>query len=67
MVRRHLVVEKPDQIGDLVREMLDAERARPVLQRDRGQLITAGRASDAEIDAAGIERLQHAKLLGDLE
>jgi len=41
--------------------------ARPVLQRDRGQLVAAGSAADAEIDAAGIEHLQHAELLGHLQ
>ena len=61
------VLEIADQIGDLVREMLDAERPRPVLQGDRGQLVAARRAADAEVDAAGIERLQHAELLGHLE
>ena len=55
-----------DQIGDLVWEMLDAERARPVRQGRRGQLIATWRAADTEIDAAGVERFQHPELLGDL-
>jgi hypothetical protein len=38
-----------------------------VLQRDRGQLVAARGAADPEINAPGIERLQHAELLGDLE
>jgi hypothetical protein len=61
------VLEIADQIGDLVGEMLDAERARAMRQGGRGQLVAAWRTADAEIDAAGIERLQHAELLGDLE
>jgi hypothetical protein len=60
------VLEIADQIGDLVGKMLDAERARPVRQGRRSQLIAAWRAADAEIDAAGVERLEHPELLGDL-
>ena len=47
VVRRHGVFEKRQEIGNLVREMLDAERPRPVLERDRGQLVAARGAADA--------------------
>ena len=67
MVHRQAVVEKAQQVGNLVREMLDAERPRPVLQGDCGQLVAARGAADAEIDPAGIERLQHAELLGHFQ
>ena len=33
----------------------------------RGQLVGAGRPADAEVDAAGVQRLEHPELLGDHE
>ena len=47
MIGRHRAFEEGKQIGDLVREMLDAERPWPMLQRERGQLVPAGSAADA--------------------
>ena len=40
--------------------------ARPA-QGGRGHLVGAGRPADAEVDAPGMERLEHAELLGDDE
>ncbi len=51
----------------LTREGVDAPALRPGLQRLRGHLVGPRRASEAEVDAAGREHLQHAELLGDLE
>ncbi len=45
-----------EAVGDI------AERA---AQRPRGALVGAGRAAEAEIDAAGIQRVERAELLGD--
>jgi hypothetical protein len=36
-------------------------------QRSGGQLVGAGRASDAEVDAPRVQRFEHAELLGDHE
>jgi hypothetical protein len=60
-------VEKTDEVGELLREMLERHRARPVAQGARGALIAAWRSPDAEIDAAGEEGFQHAEALRDLE
>src|SRR5262249_22348718 len=49
---------------DLLREIVGAT---VVAQRARRQLIASGRPADAEIDAPGKERLEHAEALGYLE
>ena len=53
-----------DQLEELLREMRGVRKAaaRDRLRRAR---VTARRPADAEIDASGIERLQHAEALGD--
>ena len=67
MAGRQLVMEKADEIGELLGELLQPQRPRPLSQRPRGALVAAGRAADAEVDAAGEQRLQHAEVLGHLE
>lgn len=61
------VVQKRAQQRDLLREGFDGPGLRPRFQRRDGAAIRARRAAKAQIDTAGIERLQHAELLGDLE
>jgi hypothetical protein len=67
MAVRKLVVEKADEVGELLREMLEKHGPRPVAQGTRSALIATRRASDAEVDAAGEEGLEHAEVLRDLE
>ena len=41
-----------------------APRLRATAQSERGERIGAGRAAEAEVDAAGMQRLEHAKRFG---
>ena len=50
---RQVVSEKADEVADLGREVLDAERARPMDERPRGSRVGAGGAPDPEVDAPG--------------
>ena len=52
------------QLQHVLREVVDVA-GEGAAQRPRGALVGARRAAEAEIDAAGIERLQGAELLGD--
>jgi hypothetical protein len=54
------------QIAHELGECLGGED-RVGVQRMRRVHVAARRASDAEVDAAGRQRLEHAELLGDLE
>src|SRR5262249_28560919 len=67
MPLRELAPEIAEEIADLRGEMLDAERARTVGERARRPLIAPRGAPDAQVDASGVERLQHAEVLRDLE
>jgi hypothetical protein len=51
----------------LLGEVVDGLRERIAAQCAGSQLVGAGRASDAEVDAPGVQRLEHAELLGDHE
>ena len=53
------------QLDDVLRERVGA--ARVAAQRAHRQLVGARRAAEAEVDAAGVERLERAELLGDHE
>src|SRR6059036_3115693 len=64
MLRRQLAVHEREQVLHLLREEL---RRAAAAQRPRGELVAAGRAPDAEVDATGIERLQHAERLGHFQ
>ncbi len=56
-------LEERDQLGDVVRERIDDGGI--AAQRVRRDLIRARRATEAEIDATGKQRLQGAELFGD--
>ena len=60
-------VEEQEQVAQLLGELVGAERRRAAAQRGRGDGIGAGRAPEAEIDATGMQRLEHPELLGDDE
>ena len=53
------------QLEHVLREAVG--RHRIATERPHGELVGAGRAAEAEIDAAGKERLKRAELLGDDE
>ncbi len=61
------VVQELAQQMDLARERVDAPALRAGLQRRRRHLIRARSTAEPEIDAARIQHLQHAELLGDLQ
>ena len=60
-----LAAEEPDQLGELAREVLVGERLDRAPQRSGRDPVGARRAADAEVDAAGVQRLEHPELLGD--
>jgi hypothetical protein len=60
-------VQKADDVAHLLGKGLEGQRAGAVLERARRTAVGAGGAADAEVDAPGEERLQHAKVLGDLQ
>jgi hypothetical protein len=65
VVLRPAAGEEAEQVHQLVGEVVGGQRLRRAAQRGRRDLVGAGRAADAEVDPAGVERLQHAELLGD--
>jgi hypothetical protein len=67
MVGRQVVVEEGQQIGDLVRKVLDTPGAGAVDESLRGAQVGARRAADAQVDAPREQRLEHPEGLGHLE
>ena len=59
--------EVADQLDQLLGEVVGGEGAGRAPQRAGGELVGAGRPADAEVDAARVQRLEHAELLGDHE
>ena len=57
-------VEEREEVAQLLGELVGAERRGRPAQRGRGDRIGAGRASEAEVDAPGMQRFEHAELLG---
>jgi hypothetical protein len=53
------------QLVDLLREIFGVTGVR--VERERSALIRSRRAAQAEIDAPGRDRFEHAELLGHLE
>ena len=60
-----LAAEEADQLRELAREVLVGERLGGAAQRRGGDPVGAGRAADPEVDAPGVQRLEHPELLGD--
>ena len=60
-------MEVGQQLGELLGEVVGAERVGAAAQRASGAGVGAGRAADAEVDAAGVQRVERAELLGDHE
>ena len=60
-------VEVADELGELLREVVGAVHRATAPQRGCGQAVAARRSAEAEIDAAGVQRLEHAELLGHHE
>jgi hypothetical protein len=60
-----VALEVADQVAELLREALGGQAGHGAPQRERGPLVGAGRTADAEVDPAGVQRLQRAELLGD--
>ncbi len=61
-----VVVQEAGQLGELLRKLV-GPLVQPLrtAQRGGGGAVGAGRAAEAEVDAAGGHRLQRAELLGD--
>jgi hypothetical protein len=69
-VRRHghhrsLAAEVRRQFRELLREVVGSQRCGAPAQGAGGALVGAGRPADTEIDPAGVQRVEHAELLGD--
>ena len=64
MILRPAAGEEAEQVHQLVGEVVRGQRLRRAAQCRRGDLVGARGAPDAEVDPAGMERLQHAELLG---
>ena len=66
-----MVVRKPvdvrEQLVELIGEVVDAQRLPATAQRDRGELVGARRPTETEVDPIRMQRLEHAKRLGDLK
>ena len=67
MIRRKAVIEKREQVLQPCGKIVGAEQFARTAQRQRGERVSAGRAAEAEIDAAGMQRLENAKRFGDLQ
>ena len=59
--------EEAEQLGHLFREVVGAEHARSAAERGGRDRVGARRPPDPEVDATGVERLEHAELFGDRE
>src|SRR5262249_11142530 len=66
MSGRQRAVQIGDQVLHLLRKMIRI-RVVPAAYRERRHLIAAGSASDTEVDAPRIQRLEHPELLRHLE
>ncbi len=51
MVGRHLVLEQREQLHELLRKVVGRGLAAVALERKRGELVGAGRAAEAQVDA----------------
>ena len=60
-----VVAEVAHQRVQLLRERLRRQPLHRAAQRQRGELVGTRRPADAQVDAAGVQRLQHAELFGD--
>ena len=60
-------LEDARELGELIDETFLGVGWTAVVEHARRRLLPSRCASEAEIDAAGIERLEHLELLGDLE
>ncbi len=68
MIRRQLLAQIAQQLGELLAELVERRVVAVALQReDRDRVVRPVGASDAEIDATGEEAAEHAEHLGDLE
>jgi hypothetical protein len=56
--------EQLDQAHELLRELFGVQPLHRAAQRQRGDLVGARRAADAQVDPARVQRLQRAELLG---
>jgi hypothetical protein len=65
-IGRQGAVEVGDEILHLLRKMLGA-RVTPLAHGQSRNLVAPGSPTDTEVNAPGIERLQHPELLGHLE
>ena len=64
MIRRKAVALEQQHFLEAVEKIVVIGDVLPAAQRERRDLVGAGRAPDAEIDAAGKQRLQHLEALG---
>ena len=61
------VFQVTDQLGQLLRELVGRILAAILLQRHGRALVTARRAAQAQIDAAGMQAGKQAELLRDFQ
>jgi hypothetical protein len=66
MLLREAVVEKGEHLNQTLREVIAAALVYP-LQGVRLERCPTGRPADAEVYAVGVERVEHAEALGDLQ
>jgi hypothetical protein len=67
MAVRKVVLEVGEQLRELRRKVIRRALSTIALQREHRLLVAAGRTAEAEIDAARIERGEHAEHLGHLQ
>ena len=59
--------EEREKVAELLGELVGAECRRVAAERGRRDRVGPGRAPEPEVDAAGVQRFEHAELLGDHE
>ena len=67
VIRRQVVLEQREQLGELLGKVVRRGLTAIALQREHRVRVGSGRAADAEVDAAGMQRREHAEDLGHLE
>src|SRR4051794_1351786 len=67
MLRRRVVVQVAEQLGELLGEVVRRRLAAVSLQREHRARVRARRTAEAQIDSSGEEPAQRAEALGHLE
>ena len=67
VTRRQPILEQPEQLDQLLDEVVGCGLAAVALEREHRHRVGAGRAAQPEVDALGVEAAQRTERLGHLQ